>query len=71
VEADVCIWRYALLVVHARKEEECLTDLVCLFVQKSLRKMFFILRNIHYATIHTTQTNEDILRLCPIKIALI
>jgi len=24
VEADVYVWRYALLVVHARKEEELL-----------------------------------------------
>jgi len=23
VEADVYVWRYAILVVHARKEEEC------------------------------------------------
>jgi len=25
VEADVYVWRYTLLVVHARKEEEVLT----------------------------------------------
>jgi len=26
VEADVYVWRYTLLVVHARKEEDCKTD---------------------------------------------
>jgi len=28
VEADVYVWRYALLVVHARKEEEELASVV-------------------------------------------
>jgi len=37
VEADVCVWCYALLVVHARKEEE--KDLFCnrTFVNKQHR----------------------------------
>ena len=44
VEADVYIWRYALVVVHARKEEECRRSFVNQLDLDWWRKMELMLR---------------------------
>jgi len=55
VEADVYVWRYTLLVVHARKEEEedSTYDNYIITDTSIIAKQHFLLNESCKATIHT------------------